>query len=97
MPGLLYMPDPLSRPAGTVAAEASWFAPWGRLDTSAFGLSAALSLGGMASLALHAAAETASGNSSAADLAISALVGIFGDRASILGGAFFLRQNLRVN
>ncbi|MEI6876769.1 MAG: PEGA domain-containing protein, partial [Spirochaetota bacterium] len=46
VPGLLFMPDPLSQPAGTLAAEASWFEPWGMPQASAFGLSSAISLGG---------------------------------------------------
>jgi PEGA domain. len=35
VPGLLYMPDPLSQPAGVLAVEASWFAPWGEPQASA--------------------------------------------------------------
>ena len=91
VPGLLFMPDPLSQPAGTLAAEASWFEPWGRPQASAFGLSAALSLGGTVTLALHAAAETGDAPVTATDLALSALATLFGDRSSPAAGAVFLR------
>jgi hypothetical protein len=90
VPGLLYMPDPLSQPAGTVAVEASWFEPWGDPQASAFGLSAALSIGGAVTLAFHAAAETGS-PVNATDVAGSALVPLFGDRSSSIGGALFFR------
>jgi hypothetical protein len=91
VPGLLLMPDPLAQSAGTVAAEASWFTPWGRPQASAFGLSAALSLGGAVTLALHAAAETGDAPATAADLSGSALATVFGDRAGPAVGALFLR------
>jgi hypothetical protein len=84
------MPDPLTQPAGTIAAEFSWFAPWGELRSSGIGLSAALSLGGIATLAVHAAAETGSPDG-ASDLAASVLATLFGDRAGIASGAAFLR------
>jgi hypothetical protein len=90
VPGLLYMPDTLSQPAGTVAVEASWFEPWGEPQASAFGFSAALSIGGTVTLAFHAAAETGS-PANAADIAGSALVPLFGDRSSSIGGALFFR------
>ncbi len=90
LPGLAYMPDPLTQPAGTLAAEFSWFAPWGGLESSGIGLSAALSLGGIATLAVHAAAETGSPDG-ASDLAASVLATIFGDRTGIASGAAFVR------
>jgi hypothetical protein len=89
IPGLVYMPDPITQPAGTVAAEASWFAPFGNLQSSAFGLSAAISVAGVATIAADAAVET--GSDAGADLAGSALITIFGDRTTLLGGAFFLK------
>ncbi len=89
--GLLFMPDPLSQPAGTLAAEASWFEPWNMPQASAFGLSAALSLGGRVTIALHAAAETGDAPVTATDLALSALTTLFGDRSSPAAGAVFLR------
>jgi hypothetical protein len=93
LPGLLYMPDPAPLSAGTIAVEASWFAPWGSPEDSAFGLSAAMSLGGSVTLALHASAETASAANpfNAGDLAASALVALFGEAASAWSGAFFVR------
>jgi hypothetical protein len=90
VPGLLFMPDPLPQPAGTLAIGASWFAPCWNPSASAFGFSASYSAGGIATFALDASAET-SGTSGAADLAGSALVALFGDRTTVLGGAFFLR------
>jgi hypothetical protein len=92
MPGLLYMPDPALESAGTIAAEAFWFSPWGSPETSAFGLSAAISLGGVVALALNASAETLpEGSFGSGDLAGSALVSLFGDKTSAWSGAFFLR------
>jgi hypothetical protein len=94
LPGLLHMPDTLIQPAGTRVAECSWFEPWGEPQASGFGLSAALSIAGAVELALHAAAEAGGGGQapgSAADLAASALVGLFGDRSSLGSGALFLR------
>jgi hypothetical protein len=91
VPGLLYMPDPMPQPAGTVAVEASWFEPWGEPQASAFGLSAALSIGGMVTLAFNAAAETGNSPVNGADVAGSALVSLFGDSSSPVGGAFFLK------
>lgn len=90
VPGLLYMPDPLPRPAGTLAAEASWFSPWAQPQASAFGLSAALSFGARYTLALHAAAETGA-PANAADFGISALASLFGDRTGPLSGAVFVK------
>jgi len=91
VPGLLYMPDPLIQPAGTLAAEVSWFAPWGEAQSSAFGISAALSLAGRATLALNASEETVSGASAGSDLAGSTLVSLLGGRTSLVSGSFFLR------
>jgi hypothetical protein len=91
VPGLLHMPDPRPQPAGTLAAEASWFAPWGSPQTSAFGLSAAISLGGVATLAIHAAAETGSSPGNGGEASASALVALFGERPSALSGAFFIK------
>ncbi len=91
VPGLLHMPDPLIQPAGTLAAEASWFAPWGEAQSSAFGLSAALSLAGRATIALHASEETVSGTSAGSDLAGSTLVSLLGGRTNLVSGSFFLR------
>jgi hypothetical protein len=90
LPGLLYMPDPIVQPDGTIAAEASWFAPFGALQDSAFGLSAALSIGGKATIAIQAAAETG-GTATSGDLALSCLASLFGEGA--FGGALFLRGN----
>lgn len=92
LPGLLYMPAPIPQPSGTTATEISWFAPWGEPQASAFGLSGALSLGDRAAVGLGAAAETGD-SANAADLAISGLVALFGDRTSALGGALFLRAS----
>jgi hypothetical protein len=89
VPGLLYMPDPLPQPAGTLAAEASWFAPLDNPESSAFGLSTALSIAGVATIAADAGVET--GSNAGGDLEGSALLSLFGDRASPFGGAFFLR------
>lgn len=89
VPGLLFMPDPLVQPAGTFATEASWFVPWGEPQSSAIGLSTAYSFSGVASIAAHAAIET--GSSAECDLALSALVALFGDRASLVCGSVFIR------
>ncbi len=77
VPGLLFMPDPLVQPGGTLAAEASWFAPWGEPQSSAIGLSTAYSFSGVASVAAHAAIET--GSSAEGDLAL------FGPRRAFRG------------
>ncbi len=89
LPGLLYMPDPMIQPAGTLTTEASWFAPWGAPQNSAFGLSAALSVAGVATVAAYAAVET--GSTAQSDLALSTLFSLFGDRTSLLGGGVFVR------
>jgi hypothetical protein len=89
-PGLLYMPDASPQPGGTTAVETSWFSPRGGPQASAIGLSAAVSIGGIASLAIHAAAETGDAES-AADIAGSALVSLFGEKAGPLSGAIFIR------
>jgi hypothetical protein len=91
LPGLLYMPDPAPEPAGTVVAEGFWFAPLSDPASSAFGLSAAIALGGKATLAIHASAETGDGSFSSGDLAGSVLIGFLGDKTTALSGAFFLR------
>jgi hypothetical protein len=91
MPGMAYIPDTVPQPDGTVATEATWFAPWGNFQASAFGLSAALSLASKATLAVSTTAETGDAPNNAVDLAISALVAIGGDRSSTLSAAFFLR------
>jgi hypothetical protein len=96
IPGLLYMPDPLQEPEGTISAEASWFAPWSGLQDSAFGLSAAFAAKGGLGLAIHAAAETGGSSptaafDNAADLELSADLSYFGDAQSPACGAFFLR------
>lgn len=91
LPGLLYMPDPASEPAGTVVAEAFWFAPLSDPASSAFGLSAALALGGKATLAIHASAESGDGSLNSGELAGSVLIGFLGDKTTAFDGAFFLR------
>jgi hypothetical protein len=91
LPGLLHVADPLPRPAGTLAAEAFWFAPWAEPQSSAFGLSAAYSLGGIVTLSMHAAAETGAGPFGGGDLAASALVSLFGDGTSTAAGGLLVK------
>jgi Phage-related tail protein len=93
VPGLVHMPDTSIQPAGTIAIEASCFSSAKALSDSAFGLSAAVSLGGVATIAAEAAAELGEASSSTAkgDLAASGLVGLFGSKTSAYSGAFFLR------
>ena len=85
LPGLLYMPDSALESAGAIAVETFCFAPLGGLSgslgNSAFGLSAAMSIG-VAAFAIEASAETAAGPVATGDLAASALVGLFGDKTS---------------
>jgi hypothetical protein len=95
MAGLLYMPESTPESAGAAAVESYYFvpleSPTGSPEDSAFGISAAMSVGGLVTLALQASAETAAGPVNTGDLAGSALVALFGDRASPMSGAFFLR------
>jgi len=91
VPGLLYMPDPSPDPAGTVATEAFWFSSLDSLSDSAFGLCAATSVDGKATIAVQAAAELAGSPANSGDIAASALIGLLGDKTTAVGGAFFLR------
>jgi FlgD Ig-like domain len=92
IPGLLYMPDPAPESAGTIVTETFYFLPLGGSSGyPAFGLSGAMSIGGAATIALQASAETASGPVSSGDLAASVLVALFGDKSSAWSGAFFAR------
>lgn len=89
--GLLFMPDSLPQSAGSLAAEVFWFAPWGEPQASAIGLSASVSLGGLAGISANAATETGDKPTNGADLAISALLPLFGDGTSLASGGFLAR------
>jgi hypothetical protein len=91
LPGLLYLPDTLAQPAGTVQTEAFWFAPWAEPQSSAVGLSAAFSLGGAATLTAIAATETGNSPTNGTDLAFSALFALFGDSTSTLSGGVLIK------
>ena len=91
VPGLLYMPDPSPEPALTVATEAFWFSSLASVSDSAFGLCAATSMGGKATIAVQAAAELAGGPVNSGDIAASALINLFGDKTTPFDGAFFIR------
>jgi hypothetical protein len=94
IPGLLYMPDPVPESAGMKVAETFYFLPLGASGSSAdpaFGLSGAMSIEGIVTLALQASAETAAGPIGSGDLSASVLVALFGDKASAWSGAGFVR------
>jgi hypothetical protein len=91
VPGLLYMPDPSPEPALTVATEVFWFSSLASVSDSAFGLCAATSMGGKATIAVQAAAELAGGPVNSGDIAASALINLFGDKTTPFDGAFFIR------
>ena len=94
LPGLAFFPDPRSLPAGTLVAEASWFAPLDGIESSALGLSASLALGRRSILSLSAAAELGGSEGGTSKGAAASFALSFGrDPQAPLSAALFLRAS----